>query len=871
MDFQRLQERIGDLPGRRGVELRRDRYAPYFLRMGRDVVIEEGCRFSHPDRIILEDDVRINIGALIYGSGGVRIGRHARIGPRCFIHSANHDISLAPEAFYERGYVEAAVTIGDNALLSANVSVMPGAMLGNDVFLACGAVVTRGWYADGSRLKGVPSRELLPVPAADLTGDFDIVIVTPTNGYWRALAQHLLSVLGAPQVGLVAEDTAFPEGAHTAIAIGPIGWSPALPEGIDCWLLSDGDDEDSSSGLQSERIFRYAFAARCSRDETGHDSELAQAIFWLATRLRKGSGRLALTDFLEWMEVLSILVASRKPVPTVFETLIDRLYARRPAGLPRLPSPVTCDPSKWLEQVRKICHAAPCSRIGRLRLRFGFMRSELDRLWSREGKGKRLKILRQALTGHPTLGIRLLAASYLADNMTEARNVPKRAGRVPAGSQPRGRDLIAAALAAHRAGDEDEFAAIDARLRSDEMSLVGVAFPRARAGQDTLCYSPLVLAWLFVRRLRHDPNYQIPPEMGLTLAQAEKFEWRCFAGGTMYDPARRLLSRSLVEHWERLHRAACPPGAQFVLEPSSYRSDIGSLEAHWFTLFRQIQHSKGRDFVRLQPWPAGYSAALSLRYDVDRPVGQQRITELVRLQARYTNAPCGSWYYFADHPDLERQAGVLTRHWQEQGIHIQVTSDARPGLGVTHHSAPTSDYWQGSEAIRAMEGYGATYCEFIAAGFNTPRPAWYAESAGIGMEPKCWLTPLHFPLEGSTADTSLAYFDQLLMHFRARLLQGGHAIIGSHPDLNQEILIELLQRESLDRIWFTTVGEAVERCQRIMLHGNIRVINSAEGLQLWSRSAIADLAVESWRPGDFSPTTHCLQLKKDVPRLLSTD
>src|SRR5690554_5978712 len=80
-----IQAKYADLPGIAGVEARRKHYAPFFLRMGRDVVIEEGCRFYHPDRIVLDDDARINIGALVYGSGGVWIGRHARIGPRFFV------------------------------------------------------------------------------------------------------------------------------------------------------------------------------------------------------------------------------------------------------------------------------------------------------------------------------------------------------------------------------------------------------------------------------------------------------------------------------------------------------------------------------------------------------------------------------------------------------------------------------------------------------------------------------------------------------------------------------------------------------------------------------------------------------------------
>jgi hypothetical protein len=73
--WEQVQEQLADMPGEDGVRRRRDAYRPYFLRFGHDVRIAERCRFAHPGRIEIDDDVRINIGALIYGSGGVRMRR----------------------------------------------------------------------------------------------------------------------------------------------------------------------------------------------------------------------------------------------------------------------------------------------------------------------------------------------------------------------------------------------------------------------------------------------------------------------------------------------------------------------------------------------------------------------------------------------------------------------------------------------------------------------------------------------------------------------------------------------------------------------------------------------------------------------------
>lgn len=138
-EWEKVQISYADVPGLEGVALRRLHYAPFFLGFGHEVVVEEGCRFYHPWQIVLEDDVRINLRGLFYGSGGIYIGRHVRIGPRTFIHSANHDIaSEDSRAYFERGYDYQSVVIGENSLISADVSILPGAQLGVVVLLLVG-------------------------------------------------------------------------------------------------------------------------------------------------------------------------------------------------------------------------------------------------------------------------------------------------------------------------------------------------------------------------------------------------------------------------------------------------------------------------------------------------------------------------------------------------------------------------------------------------------------------------------------------------------------------------------------------------------------------------------------------------------------
>ena len=48
-DWLIIQSRLADLSGSEGIEKRRKTYAPYFLRFGKNIGIEENCRFYHPE------------------------------------------------------------------------------------------------------------------------------------------------------------------------------------------------------------------------------------------------------------------------------------------------------------------------------------------------------------------------------------------------------------------------------------------------------------------------------------------------------------------------------------------------------------------------------------------------------------------------------------------------------------------------------------------------------------------------------------------------------------------------------------------------------------------------------------------------------
>jgi acetyltransferase-like isoleucine patch superfamily enzyme len=847
-NWESVQRQYADVPGEEGVALRREHYTPFFLRLGRDVMIEEGCRFYHPDRIVLDDDVRINIGALVYGSGGVRIGRHARIGPRCFIHSANHDIDESPFAFHERGYREAPVSIGDNVLVSANVSVLPGAQVEDASFIGCGAVVPAGQYPVGARLFGVPARNRRADDGETVQGAEEdapeIVFLVPEGcDYWRDVAMHILTPLRLPQVAVMGERGQLPASAHSAVVLGPEGWLPEAD--VDLWRVCSGSVQEDAGGVNPAPAFTCSNGAEivlptehgltvirdgCSAYPlAGH---IEQSLFWLLERLIKGSGPLSYREFREWIVTLHILDLQPNREDQLLEIIQGELDRRRPPRKNRF---------------------------------FKTLKNAISRYRSPEnvrGGTTRLLPTRQVILGSPVILVEKIlenAESRCGATVEDFQRLAEELLQQATAAQP----MLAVGIAAALLDDGATIQAVRKWFATHAWLDPNSAFPRATTEGGGLCYSPLVLAWHVVLARRTEPGFILPEGAGQPRKIPQRLQWARLENGGLLDYQRRQISRSLVDNWLTLHKAPLPAGTQYRLTKADYQPAIARLEAAWFEVLRSIQAEKGRPLVRLRPWPAGYNAAMSLRYDVDRPISADRIRELVGIQSRVMNAPCASWYYFANDPKQRVQSRVLWRHGQEIGLHVAEALEARAATGITHHSAPTADYWRGDGTNTALDNVDADYGEFLATRTPTPRPAWIADRDGERLG-GMWITPLHFPLEGSTSEETLAYFDLLRDDFREALTQGGHIIIGTHPDLNQDLLDALAERESLlaKGVWFATVRQVVDRCRRVAGNGAITTARAREDdrLLLKSRFHIADLSVEVWSPGENDPSVITVQL-----------
>ena len=91
-------------------------------------------------------------GCYIQGINGIEIGDDTMFAPGVKIISANHDVA-DPDSHIK----ESPIFIGKKCWLGANSIILPGIVLGNNVVVAAGSVVTKS-FSDNVVIGGVPAK-----------------------------------------------------------------------------------------------------------------------------------------------------------------------------------------------------------------------------------------------------------------------------------------------------------------------------------------------------------------------------------------------------------------------------------------------------------------------------------------------------------------------------------------------------------------------------------------------------------------------------------------------------------------------------------------------------------------------------------------
>ena len=162
------------------------------LRIGTGVLLEKGVRFDIPRGGMIEigdgchiepycnlgaaghlsigPRAFIGFGSILSASECVVIGDDALIAAYCVIRDQDHGTEAYP--YRKQPSRTAPIRIGKNVWLGSHVTVLKGAVIGDNAIIGAGAVVTRS-ISPGATAVGVPARQLskAALPGADQAGE----------------------------------------------------------------------------------------------------------------------------------------------------------------------------------------------------------------------------------------------------------------------------------------------------------------------------------------------------------------------------------------------------------------------------------------------------------------------------------------------------------------------------------------------------------------------------------------------------------------------------------------------------------------------------------------------------------------------------
>ncbi|MCH6199417.1 sugar O-acetyltransferase [Aquiflexum sp. LQ15W] len=133
-------------------------------RVGKGVWIEAPFYCDYGKHISIGENTFINVNAVFLDCNRIDIGNNVLIGPNVQIYTATHPISATerivqnPESNQAPYKTKALpVRIGDNCWIGGNTVILPGIIIGNNVTVAAGSLVTKD-IPDNKLAMGSPAR-----------------------------------------------------------------------------------------------------------------------------------------------------------------------------------------------------------------------------------------------------------------------------------------------------------------------------------------------------------------------------------------------------------------------------------------------------------------------------------------------------------------------------------------------------------------------------------------------------------------------------------------------------------------------------------------------------------------------------------------
>lgn len=144
----------------KAAEKRTDLYRKV-MKIGKSCIIKSGCIITQPEKIVIGDGVSIQYNCYLSGKGGITIGNDVSLGNGTKIFTTEHpyksDDGKEKNAFKYNKLECMPTVIGNNVITGADVIILAGVRIGDNVMIGAGSVVTKD-VPQNSVYAGNPAR-----------------------------------------------------------------------------------------------------------------------------------------------------------------------------------------------------------------------------------------------------------------------------------------------------------------------------------------------------------------------------------------------------------------------------------------------------------------------------------------------------------------------------------------------------------------------------------------------------------------------------------------------------------------------------------------------------------------------------------------
>lgn len=121
-------------------------------------ICSQAMLMPYGGRIELGENCSVNPFTVLYGAGGLSIGRNTRIACHTVIVPSNHIYSDPHQPICMQGIEQKGISIGSDVWIGANVCILDGVHIGDGCVVAAQSVVTKS-FGSYRVLAGVPAQE----------------------------------------------------------------------------------------------------------------------------------------------------------------------------------------------------------------------------------------------------------------------------------------------------------------------------------------------------------------------------------------------------------------------------------------------------------------------------------------------------------------------------------------------------------------------------------------------------------------------------------------------------------------------------------------------------------------------------------------